>query len=188
MNICNDTNAKLYLWLLIFLKFNSLISNLFDDTNLFVFVHYLIYTHCIFSQNYLLCIISIVWYPMQYGKNAHRNNKSRWGRSQAMIGSSHPLYPPQEQMFVILINIPLKRIFIFLRRIWFKYSSMEYYTFWTIPRMNNDASYSLVGRKSPWGKMELLQNSVLAHSLCCPWWFLQDWKKMWKCGYAKGQL
>ena len=90
---------------------------LFDETNLFVFVHYLIYTRCIFSQNYLLCIISIVWYPMQYGKNAHRNNKSRWGRSQAMIGSSHPLYPPQEQMFVIFINIHLKRIFIFLRRI-----------------------------------------------------------------------
>ena len=75
---------------------------LFDETNLFVFVHYLIYTRCIFSQNYLLCIISIVWYPMQYGKNAHRNNKSRWGRSQAMIGSSHPLYPPQEGIGTIM--------------------------------------------------------------------------------------
>ena len=103
---------------LIFLKFKSIFSNLFDVTNVFV-VRHLKHVYCIFSQNYLLCIISIVWYPMQYGKNAHRNNKSRWGRSQAMIGSSHPLYPPQEQMFVIFINIHLKRIFIFLRRIWF---------------------------------------------------------------------
>ena len=149
MNICNDTNAKLYLWLLIFLKFNSLNSNLFDDTNLFVFVHYLIYTRCIFSQNYLLCIISIVWYPMRYGKNAHRNNKSRWGRSQAMIGRSHPLYPPQEQMFVIFTNMNLKRILIFSKEGFFEYSPTEYYTFWTILRVNNDASYSLVGRKSP---------------------------------------
>ena len=118
---------------------------------------------------------------MQYGKNAHRNNKSRWGRSQAMIGSSHPLYPPQEQMFVLFINIHLKRISIFSKGDFFEYSSAEYYTFWTTTRVNNDASYSLVGRKSLEGKMELLQNSVLAHSLCCPWWFLQDWKnvEMW---------
>ena len=85
-----------------------------------------------------------------------------------MIGSSHPLYPPQEQMFVIFTNIHLERILIFSKEDFFEYSSVEYYTFWTITRVNNDASYSLVGRKSLEGKMELLQNSVLVHSLCCP--------------------
>ena len=45
------------------------------------------------------------------------NNKSRWGRSQAMIGSSHPLDPPQEATgpikrwsYMTMHNIYIQRI------------------------------------------------------------------------------
>ena len=43
---------------------------------------------------YIFCVLHFLY--IIGGDGMYSNNKSRWGRSEAMIGSSHPLDPPQE--------------------------------------------------------------------------------------------